>query len=147
MTSKIETKNTLNPEDIKQISDNISKTFQESLFSEESDLEGNNDQIKDLETVKIIIKEVLAVKKNLPSTTNLKTQQVHGLTKIKTLNRIFKSPLLDEYAFNIMELKRSETEKPVNMLEGLFGLAKNTQNLQNENMGTIDRIFGRKGKI
>ena len=51
---------------------------------------------------------------------------VNGITKLKTMNLIYKSPLIDEYAFNIMELKRSETKEPFNMLKGFFDLANNS---------------------
>ncbi len=120
------------------------EVINESLLSDKSQLD--NTEMKDVETVKIIINELLAVKKHLPSTTNLTTNQVHGLSKLKTINKIFKSPLIDEYIFNIAEYKRSETKEPFNMLKGFFDLASNVRHQEDINMSTMDRILGTKGK-
>ncbi len=121
------------------------EVINESLLSDKSALD-NNDKMKDVETVKVIINELLAVKKHLPSTTNLTTNQVHGLSKLKTINKVFKSPLIDEYIFNIAEYKRSETKEPFNMLKGFFDLASNVRATEDINMSTMDRILGHKGK-
>ena len=123
----------------------ISKVIKESLLSDSSMFDDGN-KLKDVETVKIIINELLGVKKHLPSTTNLTKNQVHGLAKLRTLNKIFKSPLLDEYAFSIAEYKRSETDKSFNMLRGFFDLANSVRNNDMQNISTIDRILGQKGK-
>jgi len=120
--------------------------IQESLLSDKSAFDGKDNKLKDVETVKVIINELLSVKKHLPSTTNLTTNQVHGITKLKTINKIFKSPLIDEYVYNIMELKRSETTTPFNMLKGFFDLASNVRSTEDVNLSTMDRILGHKGK-
>lgn len=117
----------------------------ESLLSDKSMFDEADNRMKDVETVKIIIKELLAVKKHLPSTTNLTTNQVHGLSKLKTINKIFKSPLIDEYIYSIAEYKRSETKEPFNMLKGFFDLASNVKTYENTSASTMDRILGRKG--
>lgn len=122
------------------------EVIQESLLSDESAFDAQNNKLKDVETVKIIINELLSVKKHLPSTTNLTTNQVHGITKLKTINKVFKSPLIDEYIFNIEELKRSETSQPFNMLKGFFDLASNVRNVEDVNLSPMDRILGHKGK-
>jgi len=123
------------------------EVIQESLLSDKSAFgNGSENKLKDVETVKVIINELLSVKKHLPSTTNLTTNQVHGLSKLKTLNKIFKSPLIDEYIYDIAEYKRSETKEPFNMLKGFFDLANNVRSTEDINMGTMDRILGRKGK-
>lgn len=122
------------------------EVINESLLSDKSTFDSDSDKMKDVETVKIIINELLAVKKHLPSTTNLTTNQVHGLSKLKTLNKIFKSPLIDEYIYDIAEYKRSETKEPFNMLKGFFDLASNVRATENTNLSTMDRILGNKGK-
>jgi hypothetical protein len=139
-------------EDIKILNNETMKTafkevIQESLLSDKSAFgNGQENKLKDVETVKVIINELLSVKKHLPSTTNLTKNQVHGLAKLKTINKLAKSPLIDEYIFNIEELKRSETDTPFNMLKGFFDLANNVRSTEDINMGTMDRILGRKGK-
>ena len=123
----------------------ISKVIKESLLSDSSTLDDGN-KLKDVETVKVIINELLGVKKHLPSTTNLTKNQVHGISKLKTVNKIFKSPLIDEYVYNIEELKRSETDTPFNMLKGFFDLANSVRSTDIQNMSAMDRILGHKGK-
>ena len=131
-----------------QIREEIKSLFAESLLTNNSDLDDVK-KMQDTETVKIIIHELLAIKQHLGSTTNLTTTQVHGVTKLKTLNKIFKSPLIDQYAFSVMELKRSETKEPFNMLRGFFDLASNAsrQNDMLNNPSILDKFLGKKGKM
>lgn len=125
----------------------IKSIISDSLLFDESSLGNQNQNIKDVETVKVIINELLGVKKHLPSTTNLTTNQVHGISKLKTVNKIFKSSLATEYIFNLEELKRSETKEPQNMLNGLFNIANNSSKFINEETTGLNRILGRKGKM
>ena len=125
----------------------IKSIISDSLLFDESAIGTQQQDMKDVETVKVIINELLGVKKHLPSTTNLTTSQVHGITKLKTINKIFKSSLASEYIYNLEELKRSETKEPQNMLNGLFNIANNSGRFVNEEMSGINRILGRKGKM
>jgi hypothetical protein len=125
----------------------IKSIISDSFLFDETTLGNQQNQMKDVETVKVIINELLGVKKHLPSTTNLTTNQVHGITKLKTVNKIFKSSLADEYIYNLEELKRSETKEPLNMLNGLFNIANNSGRFINDEIHGVDRILGRKGKM
>jgi hypothetical protein len=109
--------------EIKSVFDNTFNTFDN----------GNEDKMKDIETVKIIIKELLAVDKHLPSTTKLNNTQVTELAQAKYLNSFFKSPIIDLYMNQFMKLKRSETEKiTTNLLDGLLSIGNTSMHNNNQ---------------
>jgi len=132
-------------EDRELFKEAMKKIMTESFLTDTSLLETPN-KLKDVQTLNVIINELLAVKEHLPSTTNLAKVQVHGVAKLKTVNQVFKSPLIDEYVFNIQELKRSETSEPYNMLKGFFDMANHVSTNIKEELSGIDRILGRKGR-
>ena len=107
---------------------------------------GNEDKMKDIETVKIIIKELLAVDKHLPSTTKLNAVQVTELAQAKYLNSFFKSPIIDLYMNQFMKLKRSETKEiTTNLLDGLLSIG-NTSMHNNNQFDESKGILGSRWK-
>lgn len=110
-----------------------------------NDIVNEYENKKDIETLKIILTEIW-IKERLAHTTNLSNKQVHGITKLTILNKMFKSTLIDSYIYNIEVLKRSETKEPQNILNGLFNLANNLGDKNKDELSNIDRILGRKGR-
>jgi len=133
-----------NIKDDEKLKNDIKDIIQDSLLIDDSKFQQQN--IKDIDAVKIIINELGVNKKLLPATTNLTTKQIHGIAKLKTVNKIFKSPLIDDYITNIQELKRSETKEPFSMLKGLFDLANNQSNQVLEEPSIMQKFLGRKGR-
>jgi hypothetical protein len=133
----VETK--LSEEDLNTIKSVFDDTF--NTFDN-----GNEDKMKDIETVKIIIKELLAVDKHLPSTTKLNNIQVTELAQAKYLNSFFKSPIIDLYMNQFMKLKRSETKEiTTNLLDGLLSIGNTSMN-NNSNFDESKGILGNRWK-
>jgi len=121
---------------IKSVFDNTFNTFDN----------GNEDKMKEIETVKIIIKELLAVDKHLPSTTKLNSVQVTELAQAKYLNSFFKSPIIDLYMNQFMKLKRSETKEiTTNLLDGLLSIG-NTSMHNTQQFDESKGILGSRWK-
>jgi hypothetical protein len=132
----IETK--LSDEDLNTIKSVFDDTF--NTFDN-----GNEDKMKDIETVKIIIKELLAVDKHLPSTTKLDNVQVTELAQAKYLNAFFKSPIIDLYMNQFMKLKRSQTKEiTTNLLDGLLSLGSTS--MHNNAVDESKSILGNRWK-
>jgi hypothetical protein len=126
LLSKKEPENKLSENDLETIKSVFDDTF--NTFDN-----GNEDKMKDIETVKIIIKELLAVDKHLPSTTKLNPIQVTELAQAKYLNSFFKSPIIDLYMNQFMKLKRSETKEiTTNLLDGLLSIGNTSMHGNNQ---------------
>jgi hypothetical protein len=126
LLSKKEPENKLSDTDLETIKSVFDDTF--NTFDN-----GNEDKMKDIETVKIIIKELLAVDKHLPSTTKLNSVQVTELAQAKYLNSFFKSPIIDLYMNQFMKLKRSETKEITsNLLDGLLSIGNTSMHSNNQ---------------
>jgi hypothetical protein len=121
----------------------IKSVFDDTFDNFES---GNEDKMKDIETVKIIIKELLAVDKHLPSTTKLNNIQVTELAQAKYLNSFYKSPIIDLYMNQFMKLKRSQTKEiTTNLLDGLLSIGNNSMR-GNDNNQETKGILGTRWK-
>lgn len=120
-------------------------TLKESLFSDMNSIgTNNNNDFKDIETVKIILKETL-IKENLASLSNLDEEQKEGLSNTISLNKVFKNPLVSKKCELDLELSRSITKEKTNLLNHVFKLANNTSNVINESgIGSIIGKFGRR---
>lgn len=120
-------------------------TLKESLFSDMDSIgNGNANDFKDIETVKIILKETL-IKENLASLSNLDEEQKEGLSNTMSLNKVFKNPLVAKKCQLDLELSRSITKEKTNLLNHVFKLANNTGNNFNESgIGSIIGKFVRR---
>ena len=120
------TTTTLSPEALAAVSANI-----RSSLIEDSTLVGDGGgagSMGDLDTVKIIINEVL-IDDNLESLSNLDDAQIETLTNAITLNDLFQNPLISTKIKAFLKLQRSKTSSPRNLLEYLFRFANGRENL------------------
>lgn len=133
----------LSKKDVEQISKEIAAQ-NESILAQTFGKEGVENSpatnIKDIEAVKIVMHELLNVDRHIPSTTNLTKRQIYAVARMQTFNKLSKSPLIDSYLKTMLELKRSETVEPTNLLKGLLDLATYHVNTLDSNV--FKRIIG-----
>jgi len=110
----------MTPDAIAQVSANI----RQSLVNDVSLTSRGNDgaAMGDLDTVKIIINEVL-IDDNLESLSNLNDDQIETLTNAITMNDLFQNPLITTKINAFLKLQRSKTSDSRNLLEYLFRFA------------------------
>lgn len=121
-----------------ELKDVVNTLITDSLINTESS--GSNISLKELELAKIIINEVFA-SRNLKSTTNLNRVEIDDISDAIMINKIFKSKMIDVKILSFMELKRSESDKPTNLISLLLS------NLQaKEDEGKTSRLREYLGK-
>jgi len=121
-----------------ELKDVVNTLITDSLINTESS--GSNISLKELELAKIIINEVFA-SRNLKSTTNLNRVEIDDISDAIMINKIFKSTMIDVKILSFMELKRSESDKPTNLISLLLS------NLQaKEDEGKTSRLREYLGK-
>jgi len=112
------------------------KQIQELLFPKDG--QENRIHTKDMETTKIILEDIHK-KEHIPSLTNLSRKEIDAVRLAKGMNMLAKNPLIEKDIMFFLDLKRSETKEPKNMLQGLFDVA--TQYMQ-QTGNTLMRKMG-----
>ncbi len=92
----------------------------EALFPKDD--QGNRVHTKDMETTKIILEDIHK-KEHIPSLTNLTRKEIDAVRLARGMNMLAKNPLIANDIEYFLDLKRSETKEPTNMLKGLFDIA------------------------
>jgi hypothetical protein len=89
--------------------------------------ESGNSILHDKEVTKIILDDIHK-KEHIPSLTNLTRKEIDAVRLAFGMNMVAKNPLITNDIAFFLDLKRSETAEPTNMLKGLFDVA--TQYIQ-----------------
>lgn len=92
----------------------------EALFPKDD--QGNRVHTKDMETTKIILEDIHK-KEHIPSLTNLTRKEIDAVRLARGMNMLAKNPLIANDIDYFLDLKRSETKEPTNMLKGVFDIA------------------------
>lgn len=123
-----------------ELKEEVKSFFQNSLF-DESNL-GEDKNIKDIETQKIILNEIFTLE-NLKSTTQLNDDEIEDIENAYMLNHIFRNPLINDVCISHLQLKRSLTKEPKSLIESLFRWSENIN--VDSSINPIKRILGQKG--
>jgi hypothetical protein len=89
--------------------------------------ESGSSILHDKEVTKIILDDIHK-KEHIPSLTNLTRKEIDAVRLAFGMNMVAKNPLITNDIAFFLDLKRSETAEPTNMLKGLFDVA--TQYIQ-----------------
>jgi len=121
------------------------KNILSEAFSGADSTGGKDDSYKELETAKLIIATFLNPA-YINSTSNLSAEEIDDISDAYYMNLIFDDELIDKKITSFIELKRSETKEPKNLLSFLSEIAGKgiDANRMNQNNGLISRFIGNR---
>lgn len=120
--------------------EDIKNVVEDSIYKE-PDETPQEQQYKDLEAIKIVLKEVFE-ESHLSSTTNLEQDEIEDIGDAEFINLVFNNPLIATKLQAHKQLKRSLTKEPTNLLSALFTLGN--RSLIDQTVNPINRILGRQ---
>jgi len=139
-------KKEIKPEKTKEKELIIDKENTQSILAEAlSGLIPNPNQdnsTKDLETAKVVIGMIMNPI-HLNSTSNLSLDEIDDLSDAYYLNTVFNNPLIAKKIITYIELKRSQTDNPKNLLTILSDIVGKGMDALPESTG-ISKFFGNR---
>lgn len=128
-------------EDLEKI---IQSEFSKNIDKEKSDKSDNTDY-RELQIANLALSTMMNPI-NLNSTSNLSEDEIDDLSDAYYLNSIFQDELIDIKIRTYIELKRSQTTEPKNMLQVISDIVGKTIPQQRENSGLLNRFVGNRFK-
>lgn len=114
--------------DIEKQTKDFQKTLAEAEVSNLDDELDISDQ--NVDALKYALHTIINNKGSIAGTTNLNPRKIRALSRMKALNFFYRSSAIDQYYQNVLELQRSETKNPSNILESIGNLFKQPQQPQ-----------------
>jgi hypothetical protein len=102
-----------------------------------------SDSIKELETAKVVLGTMMNPH-HLNSTTNLREEEIEDIANALMMDEILDCPMIRAFCTPYLELKRSQTDQPKNMLSIMSEIVGHAIP-QQENTG-LSRILGGRFK-